>query len=311
MDRLTIVRLFEEQHEKLHLNWRIARGENRPIEFRGENNFGAEMVGHLNIVHPERLQVIGQAEIDWIARTPPQRFRQLFDEILTKQPPAILVADNLPVPPAIQEACELTQTPLFTSPKTCSALIDMLRSYLARQLAEVTSMHGVLMDVLGMGVLITGDSGVGKSELALELISRGHGLVADDVVELSRIAPNVIEGRCPGMLRDFLEVRGLGLLNIRTIFGETASRRKMRLKLVVHLQRLQPGRDAPRLPLDEQTTPILEVPIRKVVIPVASGRNLAVLLEAAVRNTILTMRGIDSMQEFLRRQQQAMLAAAD
>ena len=158
-----------------------------------------------------------------------------------------------------------------------------------------------------MGVLITGDSGVGKSELALELISRGHGLVADDVVELARLAPTTIEGRCPGMLRDYLEVRGLGLLNIRTIFGETASRRKMRLKLIVHLQRTASITDAPRLPLDAQTQEVLGVPIRKVVIPVAAGRNLAVLLEAAVRNTILQLRGIDSMQDFMDRQQRMMI----
>jgi HPr kinase/phosphorylase len=159
-----------------------------------------------------------------------------------------------------------------------------------------------------MGVMITGDSGSGKSELALELISRGHGLVADDVVELTRVAPTVIEGRCPGILRDFLEVRGLGLLNIRTIFGETASRRKMRLKLIVHLHRQQPGVDTPRLPFEAQTQEILGVNIRKVNIPVAAGRNLAVLLEAAVRNTILQFRGIDSLDEFIARQQEEVLA---
>jgi HPr kinase/phosphorylase len=158
-----------------------------------------------------------------------------------------------------------------------------------------------------MGVLITGDSGIGKSELALELVSRGHGLVADDVVELSRTAPTTIEGRCPNMLRDYLEVRGLGLLNIRTIFGETAARRKMRLKLIVHLQRNMPGDEMTRLPLDAQTQEILGIPVRKVCIHVAPGRNLAVLLEAAVRNCILQMRGIDSMSEFINQQQQVIL----
>ena len=197
--------------------------------------------------------------------------------------------------------------PLILSPKPCSAVIDLLRIYLSARLADTMSLHGVFMDVLGMGVLITGDSGVGKSELALELISRGHGLVADDVVEVARIAPATVEGRCPGMLRDFLEVRGLGLLNIRTIFGETASRRKMKLKLIVHLQKTVAASDAPRLPLDAQSQDVLGVPVRKVVIPVAAGRNLAVLLEAAVRNTILQLRGIDSMQDFMDRQQRMML----
>ena len=186
-------------------------------------------------------------------------------------------------------------------------VIDLLHIYLARRFADTVSAHGVFMDVYGMGILITGDSGVGKSDLALELVTRGHGLVADDVVELARTAPTTIEGRCPSMLRDYLEVRGLGLLNIRTIFGETAARRKMKLKLVVHLQEFAAGEDSPRLPLDSQTQEILGIPVRKVVFHVAPGRNLAVLLEAAVRNCILQMRGIDSMSEFINRQQQAVL----
>src|SRR5437762_1464270 len=164
--------------------------------------------------------------------------------------------------------------------------------------------HGVFMDVLGLGVLITGESGVGKSELGLELISRGHGLVADDIVEISRIAANTLDGRCPPMLRDFLEVRGLGLLNIRTIFGETAVRPKMKLKLIAHLEKPRPeGRDpGERLPLADLWEDILGVTVRKVIIPVAAGRNLAVLVEAAVRNHILKLRGVDSTAEFLARQ---------
>jgi HPr kinase/phosphorylase len=159
-------------------------------------------------------------------------------------------------------------------------------------------------------VLITGESGVGKSELGLELISRGHGLVADDVVEVSRLGAGALEGRCPALLKDFIEVRGLGVLNIRTIFGETAVRRKMKLRLVAHLARPAPGtagaaRDpTERLPLSELSEEILGVTIRKVIIPVAAGRNLAVLVEAAVRNEILKLRGIDSMAEFLARQTQ-------
>jgi HPr kinase/phosphorylase len=161
------------------------------------------------------------------------------------------------------------------------------------------------MDVLGLGVLITGESGVGKSELALELISRGHGLVADDVVEISRIAAKTLEGRCPAMLKDFLEVRGLGVLNIRTIFGETAVRPKMNLKLIVHLEKSGQAGAAPaeRLPLHELAEDILGLSMRKIIVPVAAGRNLAVLLEAAVRNYILQLRGFDSTQEFIARQQ--------
>lgn len=307
MRDVSLIRLFEDNAEKLLLNWTVAPQSDRRIEIKGSNSYGADIIGHINIIHSERLQVMGLAEYEWAQRIGERRFSQLFRDMLTSLPPAIIVADGLVPPAVLVEACEQTNTPLILSPKPCSAVIDLLRIYLSARLADTVSLHGVFMDVLGMGVLITGDSGVGKSELALELISRGHGLVADDVVEMARIAPTTIEGRCPGMLRDFLEVRGLGLLNIRTIFGETASRRKMKLKLIVHLQKTVAASDAPRLPLDAQSQEVLGVPIRKVVIPVAAGRNLAVLLEAAVRNTILQLRGIDSMQDFMARQRRMML----
>ena len=164
------------------------------------------------------------------------------------------------------------------------------------------------MDVLGLGVLLQGESGLGKSELALELISRGHGLVADDVVELFRIAPETLEGRCPALLKDFLEVRGLGVLNIRTIFGESALRPRKNMKLIVHLEKPTGNEThhAERLPLKPGMLEILGVPVSKVTIPVAAGRNLAVLVEAAVRNHVLQLRGIDTYKEFIARHQAAM-----
>lgn len=307
MRHISIVQLYEDNREKLLLNWHVSQQAQRRIELKVSNNYGADVVGHINIIHPERLQVMGQAEHDWAERIGDRRFGQQIQDLLNARPPAVIIADGLTPPPSLLEVCHRTETPVFLTPKPCSAVIDLLRIYLSSRLADTLNLHGVFMDVLGMGVMITGDSGVGKSELALELISRGHGLVADDVVEMARIAPTTIEGRCPGMLRDFLEVRGLGLLNIRTIFGETASRRKMKLKLIVHLQKTVIGADTPRLPLDAQTQEVLGVAVRKVVIPVAAGRNLAVLLEAAVRNTILQLRGIDSMQDFMDRQQRMML----
>ncbi len=304
---LSISQLFHDHIEKLKLNWVAAVGVERLVELNDLETFGPDVVGHLNIIYGHRVQVIGKAEQRWAESVGPERWLRQIEDIMAAKPPALIVADGLEIPPGARDLCEKTQTPLFTSPKACSAVIDLLHLYLARRFADTVSAHGVFMDVFGMGVLITGDSGVGKSELALELVSRGHGLVADDVVELARIAPTTIEGRCPGMLRDYLEVRGLGLLNIRTVFGETAARRKMKLKLIVHLQRNSAGDDMPRLPIDAQSQEILGIPIRKVVFHVAPGRNLAVLLEAAVRNSILQMRGIDSMSEFINRQQQAVL----
>ena len=272
----------------------------------------ADLIGHLNLMHPERLQVIGAPEIAWAARHAPEKVAHHMQEIYNAHPPAIIVADDCTISDGVRIGCEATGTPLMQTPVSSALVIDTLRYFVSRHLAETSTLHGVFMDVLGMGVLIAGDSGVGKSELGLELISRGHGLVADDVVDVSRIGTDTLEGRCPELLMDFLEVRGLGLLNIRTVFGEAACRRKMRLKLIVHLQRPTPGvPEAARLPLDAQTETILGVPVQRVTIPVSAGRNLAVLLEAAVRATVLKLRGVDSMQEFLDRQEAAVKADAE
>jgi HPr kinase/phosphorylase len=304
--QLIVAQLFERNRSRLQLSW-VCGTLNRIVSVTRDDVSPADLVGHLNLIHPDRLQVLGSPEITWTTQHSAEKMRHHVEEIIAARPPALIVADGCEVIDLIRDACEASDTPLFTTPQSSAAVIDALRLYVSRYLAETITLHGVFMDVLGMGVLITGDSGVGKSELGLELISRGHGLVADDVVEVSRVATDALEGRCPELLKDFLEVRGLGLLNIRTVFGETACRRKMKLKLIVHLQRPHPGvPEMARLPLDAHTETILGVPIRKVVLPVAAGRNLAVLLEAAVRATILYLRGIDSMQEFLDRQQQAL-----
>ena len=305
MHQLIVAQLFERHRDKLRLEW-VCGPLNAAIQLP-DNVSPADLVGHLNLIHRDRIQVLGLPEIGWATTQPEEKVWHHISEIIAARPPAVIVADACAVPASVLQSCETWGTPLFTTNLSAASVIDALRVYLSRQLTEVVSLHGVFMDVLGVGVMITGNSGAGKSELGLELISRGHGLVADDVVEVARLSPTTLEGRCPELLKDFLEVRGLGLLNIRTIFGETACRRKMRLKLIVQLQKPQPGTaEVGRLPLDAQTETILGVPIRKVTIPVAAGRNLAVLLEAAVRSTILLLRGIDSMQEFLDRQQRAL-----
>ncbi|MFY9326599.1 MAG: HPr(Ser) kinase/phosphatase [Georgfuchsia sp.] len=304
--QLTIAELFDERRDRLTLT-HVSGDLNRSITVGHENSSPADIVGHLNMIHPDRLQVVGAPEFSWAEQHPTDRFRHLFTEIATASSPGIIVADGSPVSGWLLDVCKAGNMPLFSTPTQAAVVIDSLRSYLSRKFAETTTLHGVFMDVLGIGVLLTGDSGVGKSELGLELISRGHGLVADDVVEVSCISPDALEGSCPELLRNFIEVRGLGLLNIRTVFGETACRRKMRLRLITHLQRPQAGvPQGARLPLDAQEEMILGVPIRKVTIPVAAGRNMAVLVETAVRSTILKLRGIDCMQEFLDRQQQAL-----
>jgi HPr kinase/phosphorylase len=303
---LSIQQLYDDNRESLELGWFAGfSGSERLIS--GDAASAADQVGHLNLIHPGRIQVFGHQEIEYYQKLRAQSRGYHTHELMAGEPPALIIAQGLATPPDILAACDEKNIPLFSTPLPAAQVIDYLRVYLSKKLAQSITMHGVFMDVLGVGVLITGESGLGKSELGLELISRSHGLVADDAVEFSRIAPNMIEGRCPALLQNLLEVRGLGLLDIKTIFGETAVRRKMRLKLIVHLVRrstLEEHMD--RLPFDAQTEDVLGLPVRKVVIPVAAGRNIAVLLEAAVRNTILQLRGIDTLQEFMERQRRAM-----
>ena len=302
MLQVEVARLHDDNREALALAWLAGRDGASAV--RREAAASASLIGHLNLTHPNSIQVIGAFEAGTVAG--------FVERLIAAAPAAIIMADGVPPPPELLEAAARSRTPLLASPFPAARIIEKLSRYLGKALAETTERHGVFMDVLGLGVLITGESGVGKSELGLELISRGHGLVADDVVEISRIAANTLEGRCPPMLKDFLEVRGLGLLNIRTIFGETAVRPKMRLKLVAHLERPSPGgRDAAeRLPLADMSEEVLGVTVRKVVIPVAAGRNLAVLIEAAVRNHILQLRGFDSTAEFLARQRRELDSGA-
>jgi HPr kinase/phosphorylase len=268
---------------------------------------GADLVGYLNYIHPYRAQVLGVREIAYLASATPEDCARRVARIVELEPPVLVLADGQTPPASLMAMCEQAQIPMFSTKHSSAYVIDVLRSYLSRHFADRISMHGVLLDILGLGVLITGESGLGKSELGLELISRSHGLVADDAVDLYRINQDTIEGRCPDLLMNLLEVRGIGLLDIRAIFGETAVRRKMNLKLIVHLVRRETlERDYERIPYEPLTQDVLGIPVRKAVLQVAAGRNLAVLVEAAVRNTILQLRGINTYQDFVERHRRAM-----
>lgn len=297
---LTIDELIKDNQNHFDFQWLAGTKAATTIEL--EHGMGAaDLIGHLNLIHPKRIQILGVEEIDYYYKLESSQRNHFFTDLIQEGVPAMIVAGLSQAPADLIKLCQHLNIPLLNTQRDAAELIDILRVYLTKRLAPSILMHGVFLDVLGVGVLITGESGLGKSELALELISRGHGLVADDAVELFRTAPNLIEGQCPPLLQNLLEVRGLGLLDIRTIFGETSVRRKMSLKLIVHLLRSTPE-NFQRLPLQQQTQTVLDVEIKQVMLQVAAGRNLAVLVEAAVRNAILHLRGIDTMQEFMERQ---------
>ncbi|OSZ71252.1 HPr(Ser) kinase/phosphatase [Hydrogenophaga sp. IBVHS1] len=302
--------LFEDHRDALKWQWIAGLGASErrfdEVAIRAARS-GADLVGYLNYIHPYRVQVFGEREVAYLTSPSEDDNKRRVSRIVTLEPPVLVVADGQTAPDALTAMCERAQIPMFATHESAAFVIDVLRAYLSRHFADRASMHGVFMDILGMGVLITGESGLGKSELGLELISRGHGLVADDAVDLYRINQTSIEGRCPELLQNLLEVRGIGLLDIKAIFGETAVRRKMRLSLIVHLVRRETmERDYERMPHEPLYQDVLGVPVRKAVIQVVAGRNIAVLVEAAVRNTILQLRGIDTYQEFVSRHRAAM-----
>src|SRR5512145_1586081 len=196
MLQVNVARLHDDNREALSLAWVAGREGGTTV--RREAAQAASLIGHLNLTHPNSIQVIGAYEAGIVGG--------FVDKLLESKPAAVIVADGVAPPRELVESATRTRTPLFTSPLPAPRVIERLARYLAKALAETTELHGVFMDVLGLGVLITGESGVGKSELGLELISRGHGLVADDVVEVSRMGA-ALEGRCPPLLKDFIEVR--------------------------------------------------------------------------------------------------------
>ncbi len=304
MSQVNIRQLFEDKQARLELT-RVAGndGVDRIIDSEAVEASNREMVGHLSLIHPSWVQVLSETELDYLRNLSINDREIAFEQIEQNGTTCLIVAGSVAIPPELISFANRSRVPLFSSSKPSVHLMWLIRHYLAKALAESTTRHGVFLDVLGVGVMITGESAVGKSELGLELITRGGGLVADDVVELHRIAPDTLEGTCPELLRDFLEVRGLGMLNIRTMFGETAVRRKKSLKLIVHLHRTLEGElsKMDRLPLVATHQEILGVKINTVNIPVVAGRNLAVLVEAAARNFVLQQRGINTMQEFVSR----------
>jgi len=309
MQQISVRQMFEETGERLALKWVAgSEGGTRLLTSDTVQKPTLALIGHLNFVHPNRVQVLGCAEMDYLRSLDEAGLNQAIGNLFSTELAAVIVANGEEVPAILLDTANRTEVPLFTSNLASPFLMNILNHYLTQVLAESTSVHGVFLEVQGMGVLITGDSAIGKSELALELVTRGHRLIADDIVEFFLVSPDTLEGRCPALLQDFLEVRGIGILNIRELFGETSVKLKKNLRLIIRLEKLAnihaSGQD--RLQLQEYSEEILGVMVPQVRIPVASGRSIAVLVEVAVRNHILRLRGINSTLEFMARHEKLM-----
>lgn len=304
--RISSRELFDQLQERLGLRWLAGqRGEGRTLESASHLARRPSLVGYLNTIYPNQVQIIGTDELAYLDGLEPRQRWETLAKIGNAKPLALILTKDQACPPDLRDAANEADTPLWVSPRRGHDLLTYLQYHLARALASRATLHGVFMEVYSIGVLLTGDSGVGKSELALELITRGHRLVADDAPEFTQIAPDVVDGTCPELLQDLLEVRGLGIVNVADMFGDTAVKRNKYLRLIVHLERQDPQDDpkpVDRLYGDVGKRRVLDLDIPLVTLPVAAGRNLAVLVEAAVRSQILKGKGIDAAQTFIDRQ---------
>jgi len=309
MAQINVAELFKQTRRKLKLNWIAGlNGGSNTLNSETVTKPSLALIGHLNFVHPNRVQVLGCAEMDYLRSLPSVEAVRAIENLYSTDLAAVIVANGEKVPESLMSAADTHAAPLFTSKLRSPALMDFLSHYLAQAVAESVSLHGVFMEVQGFGALIKGEAAIGKSELALELISRGHRLVADDIVDFFRISPERVEGRCPALLQDFLEVRGLGILNIRAIFGDNSVKPTKPLDLIIQLE--MADKLAPqlldRLNIKTLHEEVLGVKVPKVQIPIAAGRNIAVLVEVAIRNHVLLLRGINATKQFTQRHQREM-----
>jgi HPr kinase/phosphorylase len=300
--------LYNALREQLGLRWVAGRGgsENSLVGSFPEAA-GQGMAGPLNIIHPNRVQLLGRAELEYLDGLETSFYQDVLDKLFSDRPAAVILADGIRINQRFTDSAEQNDTPVFHSMLPDQRVLNDLLHYLNQVLAERRTEHGVFMEVLGVGVLLTGGPGAGKSELALELIARGHRLIADDAPEFARVAPDTISGSSPLLLRDFLEVRGLGIIDIRAMFGDSAIKQREYLKLIVHLQPMNDEelKNIDRLQGSFAKRQFLGAAIDRVTLPVAPGREMAIMVEAAVRQYILLDHGYDSVETFITRQQEA------
>ena len=298
--------VFQALQAALELSWIGGEAGAERVIWTADNT-AATPVGRLNWVHPARIQILDQDELHFLETLETAARTALIERLLGSQAGAVLVCSDRNRADLLRDTANVMGTPLWHTPAIPDTVLERFMEYQHR-LGGATVVHGELLEVFGLGVLITGASGIGKSELALELVSRGHRLIADDTPELIRVAPNVLEGSCPPALGGFLEVRGLGILNIRRMFGDSAIKRNKRVRLIINLVRLEEVVIPAELRLNGSRIQrrILDVNIPALNLPIAPGRNLAVLVECAVRDHIQRLGGYSADQDLTKRLQDEM-----
>ncbi|MDQ3805027.1 MAG: HPr(Ser) kinase/phosphatase [Acidobacteriota bacterium] len=279
-----------------------ARGaSSRALDTARIQKLGLALAGFTHYVHAGRVQIVGQSEVWFLNQLTPERRREAISNLELQKISCVLVTKGLMPPAELVEAAEAAGLPLIQTPLVSSVAIAAVTEYLEEALAPRETRHGVLLDLYDLGVLIEGKSGVGKSECALDLIMRGHQLVADDTVEVRRKRAGLLVGSAPELLREHMEIRGLGILNVRELFGVSAVSGPKQIGLNIRLERWQEAREVDRLGLDARTVEILGVEVAHFLLPVSPGRNLATLVETAVRVHLLRARGYNAAEQLVAR----------
>jgi HPr kinase/phosphorylase len=299
---VTVERLLQEEEELLRLE--LVAGarsaDRRTITDSMVQKPGHALTGFMEMVRPGCVQVFGRSEISYLATLEDRARATLSEKLAMLAVPCLVVTNGLVIPDELSEACDRHGLPLLTTPDETRAFITTLESVLEDRLAPTTALHGVLVDVLGVGVLILGKSGIGKSECALDLINRGHRLVADDIVEVKRKGQSVV-GKSSDIIRHHMEVRGLGIINVKDLFGVSAVRDHKKVELVVVLETWHEEREYDRLGVDGQSYDLLGCPIAQITLPVSPGRNLTTIIEVAARDQLLKQQGHHSARDFQER----------
>lgn len=271
---------------------------------------GLEMAGYFTHYPANRVQLLGKTELSFFEMLPKEEKVSRMKQLCSEQTPAIIISRGLEVPQELIDASNENHVPVLITSLTTTRFSSRLTNFLESKLAPTTAIHGVLVDVYGIGVLIMGKSGVGKSETALELVKKGHRLVADDSVEIRQEGENMLIGSPPPLLEHLLEIRGIGIIDIMTLFGASAVRPYKRITLIVELENWNPDKFYDRLGLDEEKMKIIDTDVTKLTVPVQPGRNVSVIIEVAAMNYRLKKMGVNAAEEFSRRLDD-MLVAGD
>jgi HPr kinase/phosphorylase len=299
MSSIKVSRLLEDIDYDLRLRLVAGKGGlDRKISSSRIQKPGLALTGFTEHLHPERVQVFGNTEISYLRTLSEERQREVLTNVFRSELACVVVTKDLDIPRALPEASERADVVLLETPLLSSVFIQQVQSFLEEALTAVASLHGVLMDVFGVGILLLGKSGIGKSEIALDLVMRGHRLVADDIVDVMRRKPGALYGAGNTIIKHHMEIRGLGIINIKDLFGVAAVRDQKKIELVIELVDWDPAHEYDRLGLEEQKFSVVDVELPLSIVPVRPGRNMTTIIEVAARNHLLKLQGHHSAKEF-------------